>query len=171
MKRIFFFLLLCGFIVTSFSQTSSKVDFTIRNLGLNVEGYFKNTSITSKFDDQDNLIAISGEVEVNSIDTGIESRDEHLLESDYFNEAVFKTIKLRSIQVSKTNDHTYNAKVNLTIKGKTKAINIPIKVIKIDDGYKTTSNFEINRRDFNVGGGSFVMSKTVKVSVTHYHKN
>jgi uncharacterized protein (UPF0303 family) len=35
---------------------------------------------------------------------------------------------------------------------------------------KITSNFEINRKDFHVVGGGFILGKTVKIAVVHVEK-
>jgi len=58
---------------------------------------------------------------------------------------------------------------DLTIKGKTKEISITVNRDKINNQYKITSSFKINRRNFDVGGRSIVMSNTVKINVVHYH--
>jgi hypothetical protein len=33
---------------------------------------------------------------------------------------------------------------------------------------ESSIDFEINRRDYDVGGGSFILGKTVKINVKHY---
>ena len=83
MKRLLtssLFLIVFAF---SFAQNSS-IDFEIKNLGITVDGFFKNFTVITKFDDSDNLIDFSSEIKAKSIETGIDSRDEHLLEEDYF---------------------------------------------------------------------------------------
>ena len=58
---------------------------------------------------------------------------------------------------------------DLTIKGKTKEISVTVNRDKINNQYKITSSFKINRRDFDIGGRSIVMSNTVKINVVHYY--
>ncbi len=155
-----------------FNQNTSSIDFTIRNLGLNVDGHFNTFIIKTEFDADNLLTKVSGKIEVASIETGIDSRDEHLLKDDYFHENKFKHITLKSTSIKKISSTEYLVTAKLTIKGKTKRVSIPVKVeMTNSDKTKITSYFEINRRDFDVGGGSFVMSKTVKIKVTHYHKS
>ncbi|MFD1062644.1 YceI family protein [Winogradskyella litorisediminis] len=169
MRNRLFITFFLWFSFIGFSQNSS-IDFEIRNLGINVDGFFKKFSITTKFDASNNLKNFSGEITVNSIETGIESRDEHLLEEDYFYTKNYPKIFLESKEISKKSEGNYNVKAILKIKDKTKQINFPVKTIITKDSRKITAYFEINRRDFNVGGGSLVMSKTVKVSVVHIEK-
>jgi len=168
MKHIFYALVFCSFSVLSFSQTESSISFKIRNLGVNVDGHFNTFLISAQIDTNAELKAIAGQITAASIKTGIDKRDKHLLEADYFNAETYKYILLESTSITKKSTNSYNVKVNLTIKGKVEVMTIPITIIKVNDMYKITSNFEINRRDFDVGGGSFVMSKTVKINVIHF---
>ncbi|WP_138432595.1 YceI family protein [Winogradskyella algicola] len=154
-----------------FSQNNSSIDFIIKNLGINVDGHFNTFTINTEFDADNQLTEILSKIEVASIETGIDSRDEHLLKEDYFHQEKHEYITLQSTSIKKESTTEYLISANLTIKGKTKVISIPVKVQKTDSGRtKITSYFEINRSDFDVGGGSFVMSKTVKINVTHYHE-
>lgn len=169
--KYFLFLITC-FCCFSFgySQNNPAVEFVIRNVGIGVDGHFNSFKIETKFDNQGKLSNISGDITVASIETGIDSRDEHLLKDDYFDVENHKTITLVSKKIDSKSAGIYNISTALTIKGKTKEIPIIIKVDKLKNQYKITSNFEINRRDFNVGSGSLVMSNTVKINVVHFHK-
>lgn len=170
MKRYLLpFIFFCVFSF-GFSQNNSSIDFEIKNLGINVDGHFNTFTIKTKFNSEAELIAISSKIEAVSIKTGIDSRDEHLLEEDYFDTENHKYIQLKSTNVKKSTSDSYIVKANLTIKGTIKAIEIKVTVDKGSDNYKIKSSFEINRKDFDVGGGSFVMSKTVKINVIHYEK-
>ncbi|WP_282042095.1 YceI family protein [Winogradskyella flava] len=155
--------------LTGFAQKSS-VDFEIKNVGITVDGHFNTFVINVELGSNAELKTISGKITASSIETGIDSRDEHLLEEDYFHVEKHKYITLKSTSITKTSPSKYSVKATLSIKGKTKNITIPVMIQKVDGGHKFTSDFEINRRDFDVGGGSFVMSKTVKIYVTHYQK-
>jgi polyisoprenoid-binding protein YceI len=169
MKRYLFYALLCCYVSIGFSQNTSSIEFVISNLGINVDGHFNAFSITSKFNEANSeLETISGLITVSSIETGIDSRDEHLLDEDYFNAKKHKQITLKSESVTKVSDSQYKVKASLKIKGITKQINIKVDVVKTNDRYKVSSSFEIDRKDFKVGGSSFVMSKTVKINVIHY---
>lgn len=164
--RLIFALLFC-LSVSGFAQKSS-IDFEIKNLGITVDGHFNTFTITTAFNEDGILEKLSGKINVSSIETGIDSRDEHILKEDYFNADKFQFITLQSTSITKKSDSKFSVKASLTIKGKTKIITIPVSVTKTSKNYKVTSSFEINRRDFDVGGGSFVMSKTVKINVVHY---
>lgn len=168
MLRFYLSLLFCCSLSFGFSQNNSSIDFIIRNLGVNVDGHFNTFTIHADFDKEGKLLNIKGKIKVASIKTGIESRDEHLLKEDYFDVKNHEYIKFESKSISKISKNNYSVKAKLVIKGTTKEITLPIEVFKLSKGYKIKSNFEINRKDFDIGGGSLVMSKTVKIDVVHY---
>ena len=171
MKHYLFSALLCCFVSIGFSQNSSTIDFIISNLGINVDGHFNTFSITTKFNDANSeLEHVSGSITVASLETGIDSRDEHLLEEDYFNVDKYKLITLKSEYVTKVSDSQYMVKANLKIKGIIKTIRIKLNIEKENGSHKIVSSFKIDRKDFKVGGSSFVMSKTVKINIVHYQK-
>ncbi|WP_299362966.1 YceI family protein [Winogradskyella sp.] len=170
MLRVFKVILFVVFTSFGYTQNTSSIDFIIKNLGLNVDGYFNTYDINVEFSPESELLNITGKITVSSIKTGIDSRDEHLLKEDYFDVETYKYITLQSTSISKKSDTEYSVGANLTIKGKTKQITIPVTVKRTDKGYKIASSFQINRRDYGVGGGSLVMSKTVKIKVTYFQE-
>ena len=82
LRFIFLFLFLLCF-GNAHTQDSS-IDFVIRNLGVNVDGHFNTFIIEAGFDEEVKLKSIASKIQVPSIETGMESRDEHILEEDYF---------------------------------------------------------------------------------------
>ena len=100
-----------------------------------------------------------------SIATGIEDRDKHLLEEEYFNASTYHNITFVTTKIEKSTQGTYFLRANLTIKGITKKVTVPINFQQTDHNIMIQAAFEINRRDFNVGGGSMIMSKKVKIHV------
>ena len=167
MKRLFSLLFLCFSFLSICSQNESSIKFVIKNLGINVDGHFNTYSIKMNFNSDGTLTNITGTIEVLPIKTGIESRDEHLLEEDYFNANTHKYIRFQSTSITKKSDNRDAVIADLSIKGITKEISIVVTVSKTSEGDKITSNFEINRKDFKVGGSTFVMRKTVKVNIDH----
>ena len=171
MKHCLFWIVFCCSILSGFSQNNSSINFVIKSLGINVDGHFNTFTIKTDFDEEGNLTRLFGTIKVSSLRTGIESRDEHLLEEDYFNAENHEFITLESTALNKKTNNSYAIVTNLSIKGITKEISIRVNVERTSGSYKLTSSFEINRRDFKVGGSSFVMSKTVKINVIHYQKS
>ena len=170
MKHFLVFLVCVYCFNQGFSQNKSRVEFVIRNVGIGVDGYFEAINIETDFDAEGKLLKIKGVIKTNSIKTGINSRDEHLLKEDYFNVENHENITLLSKTIKSKSDGTFIVVATLTIKGIIKDIRIIVNLEKVDNQYKMTSNFEINRRDFDIGGKSLVLSNTVKIKVLHFHK-
>ena len=167
-QRRFIILFLTFFCLSNAYAQESSIEFVIRNLGVNVDGHFNTFQIAASINEDGELENIISTIKVASIETGIESRDEHILKEEYFDAEKHKSIVLKSTEIKKLKIDTYEVVAKLTIKGKTKTITIPVTMQKVEGKYKIASSFEINRKDFDVGGGSFVLGKTVKISVVHY---
>lgn len=147
--------------------TESSINFMIKNFGVNVDGHFEVNSISAKFNSENELIDVNASLEVKSITTGMQSRDKHLLEEDYFNVGKFTEIVFETVDIKKESAQSYILTANLYIKGIKKKISIPIYVEQATNSHLIKSDFEINRKDFDVGKGSLVLGKTVKISVKH----
>jgi polyisoprenoid-binding protein YceI len=90
----------------------------------NVKGEFKNYDGDIEFDEKLNrFTTLSGEVEVDSIDTGIEKRDNHLRSSDFFDSKKFPTINFSMIKQS---GDIIDA--DLTIHGVTKRVKLEVEM-------------------------------------------
>ena len=150
------------------AQNDTSIDFKIKNIGFNVNGNFSKAVVTSNFD-KNNLADsyISAVVAINAINTNNKKRDKHLLETDYFDETKYKHLTLVSRKIEKNSNNNYKLTGKLTIKKTTKTVVIPLVINENESLFTMTSNFEINRRDYDVGGSSWILSNTVKIQVKH----
>jgi polyisoprenoid-binding protein YceI len=164
-------LLLAAF--TGMSQTytptdaSSKVSFVIKNFGVKTNGTFTGLKGAINFDPK-NLAASSFNVSVNasSVNTSNDTRDKHLRKSEYFNAEKFALITYVSTKITEsTVAGRYFVVGNLTIKGVSKMVQFGFSATPADKGYVFTGSFDINRRDFGVGGSSISMSDNLKVTL------
>jgi len=150
----------------SVSDTDSKVGFTIKNIGLNVEGSLKDLKGKMQFDPKS--LSSSGfdvTVEAATINTGNAKRDEHLKKSDFFDAAKYPTVRIATSQIVSKGRNKYKAIANLTIKNITKKIGFDFTATAITSGYVFTSSFTLNRRDFGVGGSSMTLGDIVTVNL------
>jgi len=148
----------------------SEIKFTIKNFGLNVTGHFSGLSGTIQFDPS-NLSASSVNVSVDAttVNTGVDMRDNHLKKEEYFNTEKYPAINFTSTNI--TGDaNGYTVSGQLTIKGTTKKISFPFTAARQGNGFVFSGNFSINRKDFDVGGGSAVMGSNVDVSLKVFAK-
>ena len=153
-----------------FAQTKLKVDkatvkFKIRNAGINVSGSFEGFKGKIIFS-PDNLAGsrLIGVIQTATVNTGIKGRDRHLRKEDFFHVAKYPVIKMKSTKIQKEGDK-YVAYFNLTIKGVTKNVKVPFTYTKTGGKSVFDAYFEINRRDFGVGGRSLIMNNTAKISL------
>jgi polyisoprenoid-binding protein YceI len=143
----------------------SEVKFTVKNFGLNASGTLSSLKGTIQFNPS-NLSNASFDVsvDVNTINTGISMRDSHLKREEYFYTEKYPNISFMSTEVKHANDG-YIISGQLTIKGISKNISFPFTAVAQNSGMLFTGNFIINRKDFNVGGSSAVLSNNVDVSL------
>jgi polyisoprenoid-binding protein YceI len=108
-------------------------------------------------------------VSVNSktIDTDNSTRDNHLRKSEYFDAEKYPLISFVSNKVTNgAGAELFHITGNLTIKGVTKEVEFDFNATASGSGYLFKGEFDINRRDFNVGGNSVSMSDHLHVSLS-----
>jgi polyisoprenoid-binding protein YceI len=158
-------------IINSFTNTISgqdwkpvtaSVSFKIKQFGIAVKGNFKGFKGTIKFN-PDDLInsSLFASVDVNTLDTDNGLRNNHLKEKkEYFDVAKFPILTMRTSKIVKE-DNNFIGYFDLTIKGKTKNIKIPILFTPEGESATFQGSTIINRRDWSIGGKSLGMSNDV----------
>lgn len=171
MKKILFFAFIISSLVANsqsvYKANTASVSFKIKNAGLTVDGSFSGLTATIKF--AENNVAksfIEASVDANSINTGIELRDKHLKKEEFFYTSSHPRISLKSNSFTKEKDGTFKGVFNFTMKGITKEIIIPFTFKESEAGATFKGSFQINRRDFKVGGSSWVMADDVVINFT-----
>lgn len=112
----------------SIDPMHTSMYFEIRHLGLSVI-HGRITNMTGKVvEDSDHPLESSVELtaQMNSIDTAVPPRDEHLRSKDFFEVETYPTLTFKSTKLEKTKDG-YEVTGDLTMKGKTKSIVIPFR--------------------------------------------
>ncbi|MBN1185731.1 MAG: YceI family protein [Bacteroidales bacterium] len=158
-------------------QAHSKIGFIVTHLVIaEVEGSFNNyagTITTSKDDFSDAVIDFS--VDVNSINTDNEMRDNHLKGDDFFNAGKFPEMTFKSTSFKKVSGNIYSLEGDLTIRDVTKNVKFDVMYGgSIQDPYgNTKAGFKakstINRFDYNLKwnavteAGSAVVSQDVEI--------
>jgi polyisoprenoid-binding protein YceI len=161
-------LLLIPLILFAFTAVELKpvdaddaVTFTIKNFGIPTKGELKGLKGVIKWDPQNiSNSTFDVSVDVSTINTGIDMRDNDLKKETYFDAAKYPTITFKSSTVTQQ-----VVTGNLTIKGVTKQVEIPYTVTKTDSGYLFEGSFSLSRKEFGIGGGSMVLSDHVDVSL------
>lgn len=155
---------LAGFVTVNHLATTYTVDkahsdigFKVRHLGIsNVRGNFTDYEATATMDGE-NLSTLTAEatVQIGSIDTGIERRDNHLKSDDFFNAEQYPTMTFKSKAVRNVNGSMFELVGDLTIRDVTKEVVFETEYLGSGKMMETKKvGFEaeavINRFDYNL---------------------
>lgn len=185
MKKIFFAIIVAALAVTSIQaqgwsvdKAHSKVQFTVSHLVItDVTGQFKNfdANVTASKDDFTDA-KINFSVDIASINTENDRRDQHLKSDDFFNAEKFPKMTFVGKSFTKVGDNKYKLVGDLTIRDVTKSITLDVRYNgtakmgnTVKAGFKVTG--EVNRFDYNLKwnalteAGGAVVGKTVYLTV------
>jgi polyisoprenoid-binding protein YceI len=145
--------------------SGSKIGFGIKNLGVTVHGTFSGLGGEITFDPNDpSKSSFNVHVDAKSINTDNDMRDNHLRKEEFFNVEKFPHLTFVSESITGSGK-SFNVKGKLTIKGITKEVSFKFTATPQGDTYTFKGDFELNRRDFGVGGSSITMSDKVNVEL------
>jgi polyisoprenoid-binding protein YceI len=156
----------------------TDVGFSIRHMVINnVKGSFKAFVGTIEYDGKDLMsLKAEGTIQVKSIDTGIEKRDEHLRSPDFFDVAKFPEIVFQGERVEKQGEG-FALIGKFTMHGVTKEITIPFTLTgPVKDPWGQTrigmeAHLTLNRQDYGVNwnktldNGGVLVGDEVKIEI------
>lgn len=139
----------------------SIIGFAIRHLEINwVEGRFKDFTGTIRYDDKDiTKSSVDFTAKVESIDTGVARRDNHLRTADFFEVEKYPEMTFKSTRVERKGKDRYVLHGDFTLRGVTKQIELPFTItgaIKDSGGntrFGINAQTKINRRDYGFTWG------------------
>ena len=157
----------------------SNAQFSVRHLGIsNVQGEFTKLTGTVQLDDQDiSKSTVNATIDVNSLDTRVQNRDNDLKSDHFFDVGKFPTITFQSTKIVSTGEGTAKMTGNLTLHGVTKEVTFdvtgPTKVIQVMGTRRGASaTTKINRQDFGMvfmsnamPGGDQMIGDTVTIAL------
>lgn len=102
----------------------SQIQFQVPRLGFStVTGRFDAFEMDVELDRSDlSSLRVSATVDVASVNTGIERRDNHLRSADFFNAETHPTIEFASTDVVLTGDESLDITGELTLRGVTRTV-------------------------------------------------
>lgn len=156
----------------------SEASFQVRHLLTKVRGQFAEFDGTIEMNPADPAASsVEFTVKVASIDTDVADRDQHLRSEDFFHVEKYPEITFESTKITKTGDNTYAVTGDLTMRGVTKQITLPVTFLGelVDPWGNTKAGFEtaitLNRKDFGISWnkaldqGGFILGDEVEVSI------
>ena len=174
----FLFLGLCGSDLVSqplllrIRKEDSLIGFSINKWGVfKEEGRFRDFDGTVRFD-PGNLAATTVDIAINaaSIDSRNEGRDNALRSEEFFHVSQFPTLRFKSTGVTVKNPSTILVRGEMTIRGVTKVMEIPVTISGVNHaggklgtlvGFE--SQFTIDREDFGVGMGWSIIDREAHI--------
>lgn len=181
MRKMIPFVIATFFTTSIFAQTTwksdkahSQVSFAATHMGISeVEGVFDSfdaTIVSSEKDFSDTVFEVN--IDVASVDTQVEMRDDHLKSADFFDAEKYPTMSFKSNAIEKVSDDHYTVTGDLNFHGVTKPITLNVWYRGTLENEKgSVAGFQItgsiNRTDFNFGTEfpASVLGNEVKIKV------
>ena len=174
----FFNVLLAEAAVYKIDPDHSSVSFKIRHIVSKTKGHFNDFSGTIRYDSANpKNSATKAKIQVKSIDTGVEKRDNHLRGEDFFHADKFPEMSFETTKVTKIRKKGKQAELigNLTMHGITKPVVIDVEMTGIakdpwgNERIGFSGSTKINRKDFNITwnmegkGGGLILGDEVEI--------
>ncbi|MEX2471828.1 MAG: YceI family protein [Gemmatimonadota bacterium] len=157
-------------------EDHTEINFTTKHFFTPVTGKFGSYDVQLDYDaERPERSTVAVRIDVASIDTGNERRDDHLRTADWFDAERWPSITFRSTSVRRVAENRLVAVGDLTIRGVTKQIELPIEILGVQDipsemqemlmGAERVASFHstltIDRGEFEVGSGSWAQTMIV----------
>jgi polyisoprenoid-binding protein YceI len=150
-----------GSAITTWSvdSTHSVVEFKVKHMTIShIKGHFTRVSGTLLLNEDDLAqSSVEAAIEIDSIHTRDESRDEHLRGSEFFDAGQFPTMQLKSTHIALKSDGELVVTGDLTIKGVTRSVQFavegpspPTKDPWGNTRIGVSATTKINRKDFGL---------------------
>jgi polyisoprenoid-binding protein YceI len=140
----------------------------------NITGRFDTVQGEFLFDPADpTQSSVSITIPVESISTGVDKLDEHLLKADFFDAATYPTATFKSTGVTAAGEGALKVAGDLTIHGVTRPVVLDVTINKVGEhpmrkvpaaGFDASTT--ILRSDYGVGGYVPVVGDEVRIDIT-----
>lgn len=135
----------------------SQIAFSVKQMGVPVSGTF--TRYQANIDlnaDAPETSSAEITVDITSLSTGDDDADAVALDKPWLDKLGFPKATFKSTTVRKLAANSYEAKGQLTIRGKSREITVPFKTQDIaNHRTQIAGGFTLRRVDFGIGGGEW----------------
>ncbi len=157
-------------------QAHTEVNFSVKHFFTPVTGSFDEFEIKLDYNaDNPTSSTVDVKIPVSSINTGNEKRDGHLMSQDFFEVDKYPYITFKSASVKANGDDQLVARGQLTIKGESREVDLPITLLgkqelpeqmqQMMGGTKEVASFKastsVDRNDYGVGVGNWAATMVV----------
>lgn len=150
----------------------SHIQFTARHMMISkVRGQFDTFSGSVNYNETNpSQTTVDIEIDINSINTQEEARDNHLKSPDFFDTATYPTAHFKSVRVEQISADTAKLHGNLTIRGITKPVILDVEYAgqakspwgSVNAGFSGRATF--NRKDWGLNWNQALETGGVLVS-------
>jgi len=154
----------------------SEINFSVKHFFTPVTGSFEEFEVELDYDAENpENSTVQAKINVASVNTGNERRDNHLRTGDWFEAEEYPHMTFKSASVRKISENQLIASGPLTIKGQSREVELPITLLgtqpipeqmqQMLGGTTKVASFNasmsIDRGDFGVGVGSWAATMVV----------
>lgn len=160
-------------------KAHSEVFFQVRHLVTKVRGRFSDFEGAIVMDEANpEASSVNFSISTASIDTNVADRDAHLRSGDFFAADEHPKLTFTSTKVTKKGAEQFDVTGDLTIRGTSKAVTIPVTFLGLakDPWGQSKAGFEaetsLNRKDYGLNWnaaletGGFLVGDEVKVTLS-----
>ena len=150
----------------------SAVEFHVRHFFSKVPGRFQKFTGTLSID-RENMekSSVQAEIDITSINTSQEKRDEHLRSKDFFDAAKYPKMTFQSKSWKKINENEFEVTGDLTMHGVAKSVILSVKSLGFGEGMKGSkisgweAKTKIKRSDFGISTGAPAVGDEVEIEI------
>ena len=117
----------CAIAQVKHTVTKNTITFQIKNLGIQTGGTIGGMQANIQFDPANlGASSIESTVDVSTINTDNDMRDEHLKSDAFFDAAKYPHITMKPVSIKHKSGDNFVGQFNVTIKAKTQVISVPV---------------------------------------------
>lgn len=152
---------------TQFQRDKSKVTFAFSQMGVRMDGQFREFDASLSFDPS-NATQGSAKIDIAlaSVDLGSADFDREVAGTDWFNTKTFPSASFVSSAIKPLGENRYEVSGTLTIKGQSQTVTVPAVLSKDGQTGLFEGAFTIQRGQFKIGEGAWSKFDIVADDVT-----
>lgn len=149
----------------------SEISFTSHQMGVPVDGKFRTWDAQISFDPKKPEAGkVSFTIDTGSATFGVPETDAEVPKAPWFNVAKFPKATFQSTAIKATGKGQYAVSGQLTVKGASQVVVVPVTLKQTGATTVATGTFAIKRLDFKIGEGEWADTSTVANNVEVHFK-
>ncbi len=149
----------------------SEISFTSHQMGVPVDGKFRSWTAQISFDPKKPEAGkVSFAIDTGSASFGVPETDAEVPKAPWFNVAKFPKATFQSTAIKATGKGQYAVSGQLTVKGATQSVVVPVVLKQAGTTTTATGTFTLKRLDFKIGEGEWADTATVANNVEVHFK-